>query len=462
MSKLSNDQRAKRLLSPESNNLLVPDKLDKRQRHDSIFIEEDTTKKIDIMASNVIPERDLKSWMELISGLLEQTATKQDLDNINNRIDAQGVEIKQLREEVSEYKKDFDNLRVTIDQNEAKRLNSEYETTDRNRTPRFVNNNMAATSAPRLNNARNNLVIEGLKGESEEEMTINIIEMASEIGAIIYMTDIANIFRMKRRDEENRTPGPVLVTFNRVSIRDNILKKKVNLRHVQGMANVYVNPDEPMEIRRAKAILRKVAITARQHGELTEKRHDRVTIGKITYSLDELHKIPSKYLAEQQRETGRPSIDDQGAASMEVNETEDIGEQDGNNEKRERYATAKRRLKSAKTAGTTGPIIQGERMRITPAGLLFSGPTAYPSNLYKAPVTYEDKDFTLNEQAYQDKKAKNHDKDELAETLLDLTDTWEIKYEGGSIVVTEEWNRNAPDLLWELFDNKMIQNPDLL
>ena len=48
-----------------------------------------------------------------------------DRDNINSRIDAQGIEIKQLFMEVSQYKKDFDNLCATIDQSEARRLNNE-------------------------------------------------------------------------------------------------------------------------------------------------------------------------------------------------------------------------------------------------------------------------------------------------------------------------------------------------
>ena len=87
-------------------------------------------------------------------------------------------------------------------------------------------------------------------------------------------------------------------------------------------------------------------------------------------------------------------------------------------------------------------------MRVTSAGLLFSGPTAYPSNLFKAPATSDDKNS--NEQTYKFTKAEKHATGELAQSLMELTDTWEIKNEGSSIVVTEEWNLNAPDLLWEL------------
>ena len=57
-------------------------------------------------------------------------------------------------------------------------------------------------------------------------------------------------------------------------------------------------------------------------------------------------------------------------------------------EKRDRVAMARRRIKNPKG---TGIIREGECMRITPAGLLFSGPTAYPSNMYEIPVIVDDK-----------------------------------------------------------------------
>ena len=101
-------------------------------------------------------------------------------------------------------------------------------------------------------------------------------------------------------------------------------------------------------------------------------------------------------------------------------------------------------------------------MRITTSGLLFSGPTAYPSNMCKVPITYWTKNYTSNEQAYQCIKAESHDNEELAKTLKEMSSAFEIKDEAGCIVVTDEWNDNAPELIWELFDEKMKQNPHLL
>ena len=111
---------------------------------------------------------------------------------------------------------------------------------------------------------------------------------------------------------------------------------------------------------------------------------------------------------------------------------------------------------------TTQLINPGKKMRITKYGLLFSGPTAYQSNLYKAPIQFHQKDYTTNEHAFQCKEAERHDKKDLAEALKDIPTAYEVKIEGGKIVASEAWNDQAPDLLWDMFNQKMKNNPLLL
>ena len=124
MNELTTEQRSKRLLSPESVNLSVTAKLDKRQRHDSLVIEEDLPVKPSDMAEKESPEPDLKIWMARISSQLELAAsktdivglaTKQDINQINDTIVAQGAEIKQLRDEMQQYNKDFEAFRLSVD-----------------------------------------------------------------------------------------------------------------------------------------------------------------------------------------------------------------------------------------------------------------------------------------------------------------------------------------------------------
>ena len=92
-------------------------------------------------------------------------------------------------------------------------------------------------------------------------------------------------------------------------------------------------------------------------------------------------------------------------------------------------------------------------MRIVKAGLCFSGPTAYPSNMYLAEITHGNKDYDSNEQAYQCTKATTHDEADLK---------YAIKVDASEIATTEEWNRETPALLWDLFDKQMNAHPELL
>ena len=156
--------------------------------------------------------------------MLGNLATKIDFATMNDRIDAQREEIKQIREELTQYKKDFDSMRLAFDRSEAQKQNSVYENADRKDGNRNVNN-MATMSR-----TRRNLVIEGLRGDTEEEMIANLLQITTEIGSIVYKTDVEDIFHMERHDNSNKVPGPVLIMLTRISIRDGILKRKLDLR----------------------------------------------------------------------------------------------------------------------------------------------------------------------------------------------------------------------------------------
>ena len=77
-----------------------------------------------------------------------------------------------------------------------------------------------------------------------------------------YEHDIEEVFRIERGDENDLRPMPVLVMFSRDIIHDAVITKKATLQRIEGMDKVYINVDEPLHIRRAKAILRKAAYTS--------------------------------------------------------------------------------------------------------------------------------------------------------------------------------------------------------
>ena len=247
---------------------------------------------------------------------------------------------------------------------------------------------------------------------------------------------------MERRDEKDLRPGPVLATFTRVVLRDAIITKKSSLHKMPDMDKIFINADEPLHIRRAKAILRKAAYLARINGDKVESKHDRIMINDRLYTTDTVSSIPSKYLSTAPTVIKPSTRDIAGASGME-NEAE---MPDSNVEKDENRKFT---------------ILPGENMHVCKKGLLFSGPNAFPSNLAKVPVRYQDHDYNSNEQAYQWLKASDHNQDDIAATIMTCTETWDIMYAGSDIEASEEWNRQSPNLLAELVIAKYEQNPEL-
>ena len=101
-------------------------------------------------------------------------------------------------------------------------------------------------------------------------------------------------------------------------------------------------------------------------------------------------------------------------------------------------------------------------MGISKQGLLFSGPSTFPSNLAKYPIRYKNASYNSNEQAYQWTRATNHNEDEIATNIKESKEVWDIMYAGSDIVSTNEWKDYAPDLPPELVIAKYDQHPALL
>ena len=82
---------------------------------------------------------------------------------------------------------------------------------------------------------------------------------------------------MRRRDGSDK-PAPVLITFAEPHVRSAILRKKVKLASIEKYASGFINMDEPIEVRRAKAVLRRIGFQAKQDGRTVLLRDDWIRI----------------------------------------------------------------------------------------------------------------------------------------------------------------------------------------
>ena len=269
-----------------------------------------------------------------------------------------------------------------------------------------------------------------------------IIKVAEALNVGLFASEIESVIRIKRRDDKDVRPGPVIATFTRVILRDSIITKKPGLHEVEGMSQVFINADERLQVRRAKAMLRKAAYLTRQEGCEVQMRHDRIMIDNNLYTVETVYTLPKKYMV------STPSVSGaEGGMEIPTSLHED-------QPKETSVPKMDRNIKFE--------IKPGENMRLSKKGLLFSGPSAFISNLSRYPVRFEDRDYTSNEQGYQWTKATRHEEEEIAKEIMQCTEGLDILYAGANITTSPEWNKNAPLLLATLFHAKILRHPELL
>ena len=101
-------------------------------------------------------------------------------------------------------------------------------------------------------------------------------------------------------------------------------------------------------------------------------------------------------------------------------------------------------------------------LTIPPAtNMLFSGPSAFPSNLSPADFIFDKTPYTSTEQGYQHLFASHHLEFDIAEKIMKTTKTWDIKKLTENITPDLEWERIAPHKLFQLNKAKYDQNPAL-
>ena len=443
---MANEQGKKRLLSPGNINPETnPD--DKRRRNDSVDIDDFEPSQLEDMAQAELSLSDINKKMDIIMQQLTLSVKVDDLKNLANKNDlkifddrllAQSQEIGQLREEMKSLKGDFDVLQSNLDSHIAASFDAGGRSVghDLRRDPGRRNFNMVSfdvNNTRAVSTPRRNLVIEGLGGDSDMEITAEFIRLTAAIGVTVYAKEVEQVIRMSRRDENNKKPGPVLLTLTRIVLRDTILKKKGGLIRVTGGDKVFINADESPEVRKAKSFLRKAAYHAKRMGENVLFKHNCVSINGVAYNTEDYDQIPAKYL-------GKSSVDNQ-------EEREEAMEAAGG----EPQPVAKE-----------GLIRKGERMRITRKGLCFSGPSCYISNMAYIPIKFNNRDYDSNEQGYQWTKAMDHHDPDLAKEIKKTDNSYEVKTAGGLVTSSPEWKRCAPDLIERMFELKLDQHPEVL
>ena len=469
----------KRFISPESQ-VLTQQNIDKRLRHNSLeyvldlnspstqptFIRrvtlEDVMRGIDSLTANSARKEDLKDL-----------ATKQDLITLEGSVKAQATELHQLRTAFNKQQGELNSLRATVDGNCAAILNATERSADRGEEGghRMYTNNGGPHVQTELTKStkRYNLVIEGVPDVPMDEVYAFVIQLADALNVILYKRDISNITRISRRSTaagDRPKPGPVVVTFVHAHLRDAILRNKVDLNVIQRYKSVYVNPDEPLDVRRQKARFRRIAYLARQDGHVVSYRGDSIRIGNDEYKVSEIANIPDKYIPkdgvrptnmQEKDEDVMPPLGPAPAegTTAEVPDVQDV-QRDSSSPEIVPASEASVRPKAT-------PVFQDSgRTELRGGRICFSGATSFLSNFFLVCFIYCNIKYQSLEQCYHHTHAIMAKALEVAALIYKETDGVELKILSKRIPYCEEWGKVCGPKMDEMLQAKFSQNPSLM
>ena len=291
---------------------------------------------------------------------------------------------------------------------------------------------------PRLSDAsirRMNSILHGLPKEADNDLIATVIAIGESIGIVLYKEEVCDAVRLISRVPTSAKPPPVLVTFERPFLRDNFLRRKIDLPKTEKFADLYINADEPTDVRRRKGLFRRIANAAREDGKLVIMRNDWISIGDDVFGPNDIGKIPMEYMPKDYQASSLP-------VPPSVNTQVDKNPSSTNQGK------------------PTSPTVP-EKICLTKAGLIFSGETAYLSNMSRADFVYDGTPYSSSEQGFHHLGAAHHLDFDLAERILKEHNTTRIKAMSHEYPRSLEWERIGPHKMYDLNREKFKQNPHL-
>ena len=297
------------------------------------------------------------------------------------------------------------------------------------------------------------------------------------MGVDIDQRDITDAWRIKRRVPLGKNPNPVKISLVNLHVKGKIMASKYKLRQCQDTTKIWINHDEPPMIRRAKGRARFIASYSRKKGSQAETTMRGIILDSVFYSYDNLDKIPSIYIPPKTLHipTGQTSNTlDTPPEPMEQSQTRSVNQNDAaafgpttpqNKQAIEPILVGAESNVKINARGQSPKIPRSKRsqkMKLTASGLVYSGPTAIFSHLYKASFTIDNTPYNSVEQKIQFEKAMMANDIQASELIMKTQDTWEIKQIGDRVKVTKEYIDNRLHIARIGNVAKFRDNPDLM
>ena len=152
---------------------------------------------------------------------------------------------------------------------------------------------------------KHNILIEGVL-QTQGENTLNIaMDVLTLICPNITPTNIDVVYRFDNPNVSNR---PILVNFTTRSLKEQVMRNKVNLRGSQNMKNVWINEDFNQTIRKQKSEARNVVNLARRKGQTIQQKGTGVVLNGIYYPHKEMSRLPDDLQISIYEDKGRQQL----------------------------------------------------------------------------------------------------------------------------------------------------------
>lgn len=204
-----------------------------------------------------------------------------------------------------------------------------------------------------------------------------------------------------RIGKKGPSPRPILIKFSKENIRNEVNKRRTNLKDSEMTQSSYLNDDLPVKVNQRRSDMRCIVNHAKSKNVNARILGDRISVDNKIYSYKDIDRLPD------------------------------------------------------------GLKIADAKMIATPKGIAFQSNYAFLSNFYPAPLKYKGMYFATSEHAYQFTRATFLGKHDAAFSARTAKTPQEAKRACARVLSTKEWDSCKYKIMKEIVYAKFSQNPTL-
>ena len=248
---------------------------------------------------------------------------------------------------------------------------------------------------------RKQLIIEGVPENTTENLILTAKQICLDTGVHVQIPDLDNAFRLGKLKEKTAKPRNILVQFTRIATRDEVYKNQINIKKNPMCKTIWINENLEQDQRKQRAYMRTVVDYAKEKGKEARLVGDIMIVSGLKYSLDRLGALP----------------DEINLIKVFTREDDEF--------------------------------------------VYFQSEYSSFSSFAPAVFNYKGNKFANAEQAFSHSKAKENNKDDLAETILQTTDPRRCKQLATITHTSEEWKnmeeQEMTDIVTEKFKDPTLR-----